>query len=394
MREIVIRNKDGKNSAVLVQNGKIIEQYEDSKDVLEGNIYCGIVKDVLPGMQAAFVDIGEEKNAFIHIKDIVPKVSNVTGNKLEEMSNYKIKNYIKQGENILVQIRKDEIEKKGARITKHISLTGRFAVLAVDAPFVTISQKIENKEEKSRLKAIAKEILSKYKDENYGLILRTSAEGKNKKEIEEDVSKLNSEWKRIKQEFKNKKEVGLLYKNKGVIEKFLVSILETPIDEILVNDKKIYNDIKEYLIQNKLENIAINLKENEEAFGMFEIDKQLDKLKERKIWLNCGGFITIDKTEALTAIDINSGKFTGNKKMTKENTIMKVNKEATVEIAKQIKLRNISGIIVIDYIDMNNLKDKEEILKILKEELKQDRSKTQVEGFTKLDLLEMTRKKL
>lgn len=394
MREIVIRNKDGKNSAVLVQNGKIIEQYEDSKDVLEGNIYCGIVKDVLPGMQAAFVDIGEEKNAFIHIKDIVPKVSNVTGNKLEEMSNYKIKNYIKQGENILVQIRKDEIEKKGARITKHISLTGRFAVLAVDAPFVTISQKIENKEEKSRLKAIAKEILSKYKDENYGLILRTSAEGKNKKEIEEDVSKLNSEWKRIKQEFKNKKEVGLLYKNKGVIEKFLVSILETPIDEILVNDKKIYNDIKEYLIQNKLENIAINLKENEEVFGMFEIDKQLDKLKERKIWLNCGGFITIDKTEALTAIDINSGKFTGNKKMTKENTIMKVNKEATVEIAKQIKLRNISGIIVIDYIDMNNLKDKEEILKILKDELKQDRSKTQVEGFTKLDLLEMTRKKL
>ncbi len=394
MREIVIRNKDGKNSAVLVQNGKIIEQYEDSKDVLEGNIYCGIVKDVLPGMQAAFVDIGEEKNAFIHIKDIVPKVSNVTGNKLEEMSNYKIKNYIKQGENILVQIRKDEIEKKGARITKHISLTGRFAVLAVDAPFVTISQKIENKEEKSRLKAIAKEILSKYKDENYGLILRTSAEGKNKKEIEEDVSKLNSEWKRIKQEFKSKKEVGLLYKNKGVIEKFLVSILETPIDEILVNDKKIYNDIKEYLIQNKLENIAINLKENEEVFGMFEIDKQLDKLKERKIWLNCGGFITIDKTEALTAIDINSGKFTGNKKMTKENTIMKVNKEATVEIAKQIKLRNISGIIVIDYIDMNNLKDKEEILKILKDELKQDRSKTQVEGFTKLDLLEMTRKKL
>ena len=170
-------------------------------------------------------------------------------------------------------------------------------------------------------------------------------------------------------------------------------MFETQIDDILVNDKETYELIKEYLLKTN-KKIKIEIKENEDVFEKHDINKQLEKAKERKIWLNCGGFITIDRTEALTAIDVNSGKFTGNKKMTKENTIVKVNKEATVEIAKQLRLRNISGIIVVDYIDMDDNNDKEEILKLLQNELKNDRSKTQIEGFTKLDLLEMTRKKI
>ena len=398
MREVII-NKDENNqkTAVLVQNGKIIEQYKENENVLEGNIYCGIVKDVLPGMQAAFVDIGEDKNAFIHIKDLIPKVSNLTGNKVEEMSNYKIKDYIKQNDTILVQIRKDEIDKKGARITKHISLTGRLTVLVVNSPFITISQKIENREEKEILKKISKEILAKYKDENYGIIIRTGAENKPKEEIERDIEELHKIWQNIKQNYekisKNKKPT-ILYKSKNVIEKFLTSILETQIDEILVNYKDIYDEVKEYLNKNNKPEIKLILKENENVLRKYDINSQLEKLNDRKVWLNCGGFITIDKTEALTAIDVNSGKFTGNRKMSKENTIVKVNKEATIEIAKQIKLRNISGIIVIDYIDMDETNDKEEILNLLLNELKKDRSKTQVEGFTKLDLLEMTRKKL
>ena len=396
MKELII-SKNERKIAVLVQNGKLVEQYEETESVLEGNIYCGVVKDVLPGMQAAFVDIGEDKNAFIHIKDIVPKVSSQTGNKLEEMSKYKIKDYIKQGDTILVQIRKDEVEKKGARITKHISLTGRLTVLEVDNPFVTLSQKIENKDERKRLKDIAKSYISNYKNEKYGIILRTGAEGKNKKEIENDIKELIDTWQEIKKkysEISKLKKATIIYKNRDVITKFLVRILETDIDEITVNDKVEYDKVKKYLNTINNKTTVVTLKENENVLTKYDVDTQLEKMNDRKIWLNCGGFITIDKTEALTAIDVNSGKFTGNKKMTKENTIVKVNKEATIEIAKQLRLRNISGIIVIDYIDMEEEKDKDEIINLLKNELKKDRSKTQIEGFTKLDLLEMTRKKL
>lgn len=396
MKELII-SKNERKIAVLVQNGKLVEQYEETESVLEGNIYCGVVKDVLPGMQAAFVDIGEDKNAFIHIKDIVPKVSSQTGNKLEEMSKYKIKDYIKQGDTILVQIRKDEVEKKGARITKHISLTGRLTVLEVDNPFVTLSQKIENKDERKRLKDIAKSYISNYKNEKYGIILRTGAEGKNKEEIENDIKELIDTWQEIKKkysEISKLKKATIIYKNRDVVTKFLVGILETDIDEITVNDKVEYDKVKKYLNMINNKTTVVTLKENENVLTKYDVDTQLEKMNDRKIWLNCGGFITIDKTEALTAIDVNSGKFTGNKKMTKENTIVKVNKEATIEIAKQLRLRNISGIIVIDYIDMEEEKDKDEIINLLKNELKKDRSKTQIEGFTKLDLLEMTRKKL
>lgn len=396
MKELII-SKNERKIAVLVQNGKLVEQYEETESVLEGNIYCGVVKDVLPGMQAAFVDIGEDKNAFIHIKDIVPKVSSQTGNKLEEMSKYKIKDYIKQGDTILVQIRKDEVEKKGARITKHISLTGRLTVLEVDNPFVTLSQKIENKDERKRLKNIAKSYISGYKNEKYGIILRTGAEGKNKEEIENDIKELIDTWQEIKKkysEISKLKKATIIYKNRDVVTKFLVRILETDIDEITVNDKVEYDKVKKYLNTINNKTTVVTLKENENVLTKYDVDTQLEKMNDRKIWLNCGGFITIDKTEALTAIDVNSGKFTGNKKMTKENTIVKVNKEATIEIAKQLRLRNISGIIVIDYIDMEEEKDKDEIINLFKNELKKDRSKTQIEGFTKLDLLEMTRKKL
>ena len=163
MKEIIIsKNENSAYMVLLLEDGKIVEKYDESESnkILEGNIYCGIVKNVLPGMQSAFVDIGEDKNAFLHIKDVIPKVSNETGNKKEDFSKYKIKDYIKQGMPILVQIKKDEEAQKGARISTHISLTGRFCVLMVDVNFITISQKIENSEERKRLRKIASEILN------------------------------------------------------------------------------------------------------------------------------------------------------------------------------------------------------------------------------------------
>ena len=401
MKDIIInKNEDGSNLIALVENGKLIEKYDDDESIKanEGNIYCGIVRDLLPGMQSAFVDIGEDKNAFTHIKDVIPKVSNVTGNKDENLEKYKIKDYLKVNMPVLVQVKKSEENLKGARVSTHISITGRLSVLMINVDFITISQKIENKEERARLKKLASEILSELNENSkYGLILRTSAEGKEKAEIKKDVADLIEIWKKIKASYDENlkdKRPQLIFQNYDVISKFLVSVLETDVDGVIVNSKNTYETILEYLKRIDKENVEVVLNENEDLTKMHDIAGQIEEMKERKIWLKCGGFITIDKTEALTAIDINSGKFTGKKNSSKENTIYKVNQEATVEIAKQLRLRNISGIIVIDYIDMEEEQDRKNIMNLLEKELKKDRSKTQIMGFTKLDLLEMTRKKL
>ena len=401
MKDIIInKNEDGSNLIALVENGKLIEKYDDDESIKanEGNIYCGIVRDLLPGMQSAFVDIGEDKNAFIHIKDVIPKVSNVTGNKDENLEKYKIKDYLKVNMPVLVQVKKSEEKLKGARVSTHISITGRLSVLMINVDFITVSQKIENKEERARLKKLASEILSELNENSkYGLILRTSAQGKEKAEIEKDVADLIEIWKKIKAAYDENlkdKRPQLIFQNYDVISKFLVSVLETDVDRVIVNSKNTYETVLEYLKKIGKENVEVVLNENEDLTQMHDIAGQIEEMKERKIWLKCGGFITIDKTEALTAIDINSGKFTGKKNSSKENTIYKVNQEATVEIAKQLRLRNISGIIVIDYIDMEEEQDRKNIMNLLEKELKKDRSKTQIMGFTKLDLLEMTRKKL
>ena len=400
MKEIIInKNKDGSNLIALVENGRLIEKYDEikEKNAFEGNIYCGIIRDILPAMQSAFIDIGENKNAFIHIKDIIPKVSNITGNKEENLEKYKINDYLKIKEPILVQIKKDQENQKGARISKHISLTGRLCVLMVNVNFITVSQKIENVEEHNRLKTIARKILSEIKtNEHYGLILRTAAENKQEDEIKEEVEKLMQLWGKIQKSYCEASKNGkpqLIFQNYDVISKFLTSVLDTNIDRVIVNDADLYELIKNYINSINKQKIELVLRE-EDLTNIHELNKQIEEMSQRKIWLRCGGFITIDKTEALTAIDINSGKFTGKKNSSKENTICKVNQEATIEIAKQLRLRNISGIIVIDYIDMEDDADRKNIIKLLNDELKKDRSKTQVMGFTKLDLLEMTRKKI
>ena len=401
MKEIIInQNEDSSKIIALVENGRLIEKYDEKQEerVLEGNIYCGIVKDILPGMQSAFIDIGENRNAFIHIKDVIPKVSNTTGNKDENLEKYKIKDYLKTNTPVLVQIKKDEENKKGARGSKHISLTGRLCVLMIGVKFITVSQKIENNEERERLKELATEILSdKYDNEEYGLILRTGAMYKDKEEIRQDVEKLIKLWKEIKKTYNNVSKENkpcLILKNYDVTSKFLTSVLETDIDRIIVNSEETYEKIKEYLKSINKENVDLILNTTEDLMEIHDLKDQIEKMAERKIWLKCGGFITIDKTEALTAIDVNSGKFTGKKNSNKENTIVKVNKEATIELARQLRLRNISGIIVVDYIDMESEEDRQEIINLLTKELKKDRSKTQIMGFTKLDLLELTRKKI
>ena len=394
MQEIFIyEDNEGNKIVTLLENGKLVEKYDEKveQNRLEGNIYLGKVKNLLMGMQAAFVDIGEEKNTFMHIKDIIPKMSNKTGNKLEKLSNHDIKKYIKVGMSVLVQVKRDSTNKKGARVSTHISIPGRFIVLIPNSEFVTISQKVEDEKEKDRLVKLIKQNIPK----NFGAIIRTSAVNKKEDLIIQDLDNLLNQWNRIKeleQEYLMQEvEPIILYKNSGIVGKILVDFIDRDISRIVTNSKEIYTYIEKILQHtSNEEKTKLELKENENILETYDINSQLQKTENRKIWLNCGGFITIDKTEALTAIDVNSGKYVGNK--TLEQTVFKVNKEATIEIAKQLRLRDIGGIIVIDYIDMESEEDKQKIKDLLEENLKKDRSKTQVLEFTQLNLLEMTRK--
>ncbi len=388
MTKILVQKNKEKKEIALVENGKLIEYYDESEneDRNEGNIYIGIVKDIIKGMQSAFVNIGTEKNSFIHLKDILPKVDETKGHKIEKTDIFKV---IKPKQKILVQVKKDSNSKKGARVSTHINLPSKYIVLMPNTNIVTASQKIENKEEQARLIKLVRENLSK---EN-GAVIRTSAEGKTE-EIIEDIKKIENTWQNIIQTSINPNEnkPELLYKSKDIIEKILMDLMNQNIEKIIVNNNKEKEKIENIIKENKeYKNIKVEMKKQGNLFEIYDIEKQIKKSQNRKVWLKCGGFITIDNTEALTAIDVNTGKFTGTNNNL-QSTILKVNEEATIEIAKQLRLRDIGGIIIIDYIDMENNKDKEKIIKLMNQELKKDRTKTQVEGFTKLDLMELTRK--
>ena len=387
MIEILIDKKENEKEIALVENGNLIEYYIDENETTrrEGNIYVGIVKDIIKGMQAAFVDIGTEKNSFIHLKDVLPKIDE-TKQKMD--SNLKISDAVKKGQKLLVQVKKDSNLQKGARVSTHINLPSKYVVLMPNTDIITVSQKVEDKKEQERLIKLVKENITK----GNGAVIRTSAVGK-EQEIIDDIKNIENKWIKINQKFQQTKTEKpiLIEKAESIVEKMILDLPEKSIEKITVNDKEEYQkfqDLKKesgYINETKIE-----LQEESDVLDKYDIKKQIEKMQNRKIWLKCGGFITIDKTEALTAIDVNTGKYTGNKDM--EQTVYKVNEEATIEIAKQLRLRDIGGIVIIDYIDMADEKDKEKIQNLLIEKLNNDRTKTQVEGFTKLDLMEMTRK--
>lgn len=390
MKELIINKEQGQKQILLLEDGELKEKYTESDNItrIEGNMYIGEVKDVLQGMQAAFIDIGLKKNTFIHLKDILPKVD--VSKEKENFEKENVKKILKPGMPILVQVKKDFTNSKGAKVSTHLSINSRYIIFMPNTQIITISKKIENKEEKERLI----EIVKQYLPNNCGAIIRTSAENKEEEKIKTDIEIAARKWNEIKNAYdesvKQQKYPRLLYKTHGIIKKLLLDLIDKDLEKIKVNNEEDYEYIKKSLKDFNAENIKLELIKNNILDNMIELKSQIEKADNRKVWLKCGGFITIDKTEALTAIDVNSGKYIG--KDNAEATIYKVNKQASIEIAKQLRLRDLGGIIIIDYIDMQTEENKQSIIEILQEELKKDRSKTQVVGFSKLNLLEMTRK--
>lgn len=380
-KSILINREDAQVVIYVLENEKIVEQYVflDSMTNLLGNIYACKVEEVIDGMQAAFVDIGVEKKAFISLKDAMPKIDETT-EKYDDSK--KISDVLKHGDIILAQVKKEPIKEKGARISTHITLPGKYVVIMPNTNIITVSQKIESQSEKERLKKIAKKVLPL----NIGAIIRTDAENINEELIKNDINEVIKLWTSIENKYKSAKNVSKLYSGYEMLDFVFRDILDQNTLKVYTNDSDIYEEIvKKYYS-------TVELCENENLIEKFGLVTEYSKVYDKKVWLKCGGQIIIDKTEALTAIDVNSGKFTGKEAL--ETTVFKVNAEAAVEIMKQLRLKDIGGIIIIDFIDMENQEHKEKILDIMKNEAKKDRSKVKVYEFTNLNLVEVARKKV
>lgn len=376
MRELLITYKDNKKIILLLEDGQLAEKYEEQgKKSIEGNIYIGKVQNVLKGLQSAFVNIGEGKNAFIHVKDILPKTEEIENNNISKSIN----ELIKTGDQIIVEVKRESSNYKGPRVSTHITLAGIYTVLMPNSPFITVSKKIEDEEKRKKLKDIVENIIP----EGMGAIIRTSAEHQKEENIEKDIKRLLSKWREI-ETTTIEKCPKMIYNKGGIVRKTLIDLSNEKLEKITVENEELKNEVENIL---KEINGKTKVEVKSEIIREYFLEKKLKGIENRKIYLKSGGFITIDKTEALTAIDVNSGKFIGNDNL--ENTIMKVNLEATKEIAKQIRLRDIGGIIIIDMYEED---DRAKILEEMKNNTKFDRSKIQIEGFTRLDLLELTRK--
>lgn len=372
MQELRIKVDANEKTVILLNNYKIVEQYTIDKENIEGNIYLGVIKNIVPGLKATFVDIGKSKNAFIHFEDLG-----------------KTKDEIKLNETILVQVQKNAVKQKGAKLTSNIKLTGRQIVLMPKTDFISVSRKIEDEQKREELKEIAK----KYLPKNCGAIIRTNCILATEEEIKQDIKMLINRWENIKNIAKKKiKNVPcIIEEESSIVKSLILSTVDSKMNKITTNNEEYNKEILNFLKMHNLES-RIELEYENDVFEKYTIEKELQSLKNNKVWLNCGGQIVIDKTEALTAIDVNSGKCIGKNNL--EETILKVNIESAKEIAKQIRLRDIGGIIIVDFIDMEKDESKQKLLNCIEEEAKKDRAKVQIEGFSKLNLLELTRKQL
>ena len=386
MSELIINNntKDKVVEVCVLENNTITEYYShsDENNGVLGNIYCGIVQNVVDGMQAAFVDIGIDRNTFISIKDALPKID---VSKEEQVIENNMSDIVNRGDKLLVQIRKEPTEEKGARVSTHITLPGNYVVLMPGTNIITASQKILNASEREKLVAMVRKHLPK----DFGAIIRTDAEGMEEEVIQKDIEDVLEKWQEITEKYEKMSECGLIYDDHDIVLKTARDMVNKYTEKIDTNSREIYQKI-EKIAQKKKK--TLELIETDNLFEHFGLISEQKKVEERKVWLKCGGYIAIDKTEALTAIDVNSGKYTGNNNL--EQTALNVNLEAAVEVMKQIRLKDIGGIVVIDFIDLETKEDQLKVIEAMKKETLKDRSKIDIKGYTKLNLVELTRKKL
>jgi len=381
-KEIVVGSFGDETRVAVLESGvlqEIFVEHGDNRSIV-GDIYKGKVQNVLPGMEAAFVDIGHNRNALLYVGDIFIEGS-------RRRSQPGISKLLKEGQEIIVQVTKDPMGGKGARLTSYISIPGRYLVLLPQVRTVGISHKLGDKE-RARLRQVVEEVKSR----DVGVIVRTAARDVQAEELKKGLAYLNRQWRQVQRAADKRKAPALLYQEPELEIKVIRDIADSSYDRILVDSSKSFRRIRHYLKQVApwLAERVVRYADGAPIFDALDINRQITEALRREVPLPSGGSIVIDNTEALTAIDVNTKRYVGKKSL--EETVLRTNIEAVSEIVRQLRLRDIGGIIVIDFIDMNEAKNRRAVLKALNQELEKDRTKTYVVELTKLGLVEMTRK--
>ncbi len=389
--ELLINVTPSETRIAMIEGGVLQEVHieREAKRGIVGNIYKGKISRVLPGMQAAFVDIGLDKAAFLHASDIVPHTECVADNEQKQFRVRDISELVRQGQDLMVQVVKDPLGTKGARLTTDITLPSRYLVFMPGASHVGVSQRIESETERDRLKSI----VSAYCDDLGGFIIRTAAEGVGAGELEQDAAFLRRLWSKVLERKTRLGSRSTLYGELAIGQRILRDFVGTELDRIRVDSRQTFDVLTEFTreyvpqLTDKFELYS----GRQPIFDLFDIENEIQRVLDRKVQLKSGGYLIIDQTEAMTTIDINTGAFVGHRNL--EETIFNTNVEATQAIARQLRLRNLGGIIIIDFIDMTCDDHRRRVLSSLELALSKDRVKTNINGFTQLGLVEMTRKR-
>jgi len=398
-KEIIINSTNEETRLVIREDSNVVELFVEAPEHerMVGDIYKGKVSRVLPGMQAAFIDIGHEQNAFLHFSDINPRYQDFfrkngepKGKNPRRYHEFNVEKDMKKGQDILVQIVKEPISTKGCRVTGEVTVPGRFVVLIPNQKHIGVSRKIFSHKERKRLKDIARQILPN----NFGMIIRTVAEGKSDKELKKDMNDLLTAWNKMDPIVQSQKAPSLIYKDMSMASSIIRDIFTSDITEVYVDSRKMMREISSYVkdVAPHLVHKISYYNGKEPIFDHFEVEQEIEKMTEPKAWFSNGGYIIVHPTEAMVSIDVNSGKFIGKKDH--ESNSLKVNLEAAREIARQARLRDLGGLIVIDFIDVLEEENKKKIFLELKKEFAKDRSITKIESMSRFGLIEMTRQRV
>jgi ribonuclease G len=398
-KEIVINSTNEDTRIALLENGKLVEIFVERPDNerMVGDIFKGRVRRVVKGMRAAFIDIGFEQDAFLHFSDMGDEVNQLFADVEDEFLNSDKKSsdidpadLLRNGQEIVVQIIKEPISSKGPRVTTELTMPGRFLVLVPNQHRVGVSRKLSSNKERRRLRAVARSILPK----EFGLIIRTVAEGKDEKVLQQDLNKMIKTWNKVQGEIKASKAPKLLFKDLGMASSIIRDLFTSDVDRVIVDSRKMYREITRYLkeVSSDLVNRVEYFRSRDPIFDVYGVEQELQRSVERKVWMKNGGYVIIEQTEALTSIDVNSGRYFGKKDQ--ERNSLKINLEASREISRQLRLRDIGGLIVIDFIDMLQEENKQKVLNELRKEFSHDRAITRVEEMSRFGLVEMTRQRI
>jgi len=388
-KDIIANVEPYETRVAVIGDGTLVNIFLEREESLAGNIYKGRVANVLPGMDAAFVDIGLERNAFLHVADI--RSERLAGEEIEEsFGRGAIAQRLRVGQEILVQVTKEPMGTKGARVTTYVALPARYLVLMPTVNYVGVSRRIEHERERKRLRELA----DRLRPDRMGVIVRTAAEGAQEKDLADDLRFVTSLWSRVEERSRTSKAPALVYQDLGLIRRVVRDLFTEEVERFIIDSPEEYARVQDLLssFAPQLKHRLHLYRDGEPIFEHYGVERELERALHRKVWLKSGGYIMIDRTEALTVIDVNTGKYVG--KTDLASTIFQTNLEAVGEIVRQITLRDIGGIILIDFIDMENEHHRRRILQTLNDAVRADRAKIHVIDLTGLGLVEITRKRV